>query len=109
MEFLNQNIDLVVYKQPVNMHRSFNGLVSLAITELELDLSEKTYILFMNRKRNQFKILFQNLGQITIYTMRIFGSMQMDFTKIDKINTRDLRNLIFNAKCRNRLKHILEE
>jgi len=107
MDFLSQNIDFHVYKKPVNMHRSFNGLVTLTMSELELDLSEKTYVLFINRKRNQFKILFLNLGHITIFTMRISGSMQMDFTKIDKINSKVLRNLIREAKSRNRLRHVL--
>lgn len=103
MDFLSQNLNLVVYKKPVNMHRSFNGLVTLAMTELNLDLTEKTFVLFMNRKRNQFKILFLNQGHVTIFTMRISGAMQKDFTKINAIHTNELRELIRTAKSRRKL------
>lgn len=109
MDFFNQNTNFIVYQKPVNMHRSFNGLVSLAIAELNVNLAEQKFVLFMNRKRNQFKILFLSYGHISIFTMRCSGSIQMDFTKIDQINSNSFKKLIQTTKRRQpRFKHILE-
>jgi hypothetical protein len=107
MDFLRQNKTLVVYRKPVNMHRSFNGLVSLSVTELNVALTDSTYVLFMNRKRNQFKILFVNRGHISMFCMRVSGALQEDFTKLDNIEVKILRQLIDNPKSRKPcLKHI---
>lgn len=94
MNFLSKNISLFVYKNPINMHKSFNGLITLAITELALDFTNDTYVLFVNRDRNQFKILFMRDDQPCIFTMRLSGSMKADFAKINEINTSLLRKLI---------------
>ena len=108
MDFLRQKRKLVVYPKPINMHRSFNGLVSLTIAELAIDLADKHYILFMNRKRNQFKILFLYRDHISIFSMRISGALQADFTRIYEIDTEKLAQLIDTAKSRKpRLEHIL--
>lgn len=91
------------------MHRSFNGLLSLAINELNLNPQDDVYVLFMNRDRNQFKILFFQYGHPSIFTMRLSGRLQADFTKIDKIESTLLYKLIETAICRKpRFSHILE-
>lgn len=109
MDLMSQNIPLIVYKNPINMHRSFNGLLSLAINELNLNPQDNVYILFMNRDRNQFKILFFQYGHASIFTMRLSGRLQADFTKIDKIQSPLLYKLIETVVCRKpRFSHILE-
>tara|TARA_B100000959_G_C14905953_1_gene592980 strand:- start:1013 stop:1345 length:333 start_codon:yes stop_codon:yes gene_type:complete len=109
MNFFDQSNDFVIYKKPVNMHRSFDGLVTLAITELEVDLSAQSYVLFMNRSRNQFKILFISYGHISIFTMRTSGTIQIDFSDIDKIHSKDFEKLITTTRKRKpRFQAILE-
>lgn len=110
MDFASNNISMIIYKNPINMHRSFNGLLSLAFNELDLDLGEDIYVLFMNRDRNQFKILFFQYGHATIFTMRLSGSIQADFTKMDAIDSSTFHNLIKTVKSRkHRLRHVLGE
>lgn len=109
MDLASLNVSIVVYKKPINMHRSFNGLLSLAINELNLNLENEIYVLFMNRDRNQFKILFFQYGHASIFTMRLSGRLQEDFTKIDKIQSHFLYELIQNPISRKpRFNHILE-
>jgi len=100
MDFHTKNIPLIVYKNPINMHRSFNGLLSLAISELGIDFQQDSYVLFMNRDRNQFKILFIYEGNVSIFTMRINGRLRADFEKIDSIDSRFLHKLIKNPISR---------
>ena len=109
MDFTSKNIPLIVYKNPINMHRSFNGLLTLVFSELNLDLQKDVYVLFMNRDRNQFKILFLHHGHVSIFTMRLAGSLRADFTKMDLINSWSLYKLIENVVSRNhRLRKILD-
>lgn len=98
----------VVYKKPINMHRSYDGLLTLAFSELRVDPMKNTPVLFVNRDRNQFKVLFSQNGQICIFSMRLSGSMKMDFTQISKIEWVVLNELIKNAQSRkSRLQHVL--
>ena len=56
MDLLSQNIPLIVYKNPVNMHRSFNGLLSLAINELNLNPQDDVYILISTFVLQSFRL-----------------------------------------------------
>ncbi len=108
MNFAAQNITFIVYQHPINMHRSFNGLLSLAISELNVDPHDDVYVLFMNRDRNQFKILFFQYGHVSIFTMRLSGRIQEDFTKIKEISSCSFHQLIKRAVSRkHRLGYIL--
>lgn len=109
MDFMSKNVSLIVYKNPINMHRSFSGLLSLAINELNLDFQDETYVLFLNRDRDQFKILFFQYGHASIFTMRLAGRLKADFTKIDKIESSLLYELIETTISRRpRFRYILE-
>jgi hypothetical protein len=103
------NTDFVVYNKPINMHRSYDGLLTLVISELKIDPMKDAHVLFINRDRNQFKILFSLNGQISIFAMRLSGSMKMDFTQISKIKWSELDKLIKTLQSRkSRLGSVLE-
>ena len=108
MDFVSKNVILNVYNKPINMHRSFNGLLSLAINELNIDFNHEVYVLFMNRDRNQFKILYFQQGHVSIFSMRLAGRIPADFTSMNKIDTNSFHQLVQANKCRNhRLQHVL--
>jgi len=109
MSFLDSDFELLVYPKPVNMHRSFNGLASLAYSELGIDTLEQAHVLFVNRKRNQFKILLLNYGHVLVHHMRTLGTIQQDFSGISKIHSKTLVNLLRTVKSRRpRFSYLLE-
>lgn len=109
MIFFHPDTIFDVYKTPINMHRSYDGLLTLAISELKINPMKNHNVLFVNRDRNQFKILFFLNGQISIFSMRLAGTMKIDFTQIVKIDWNSLTKLIQTVQSRkSRLQHILE-
>ena len=109
MNLYDLDTTLIVYPHPVNMHRSFNGLASLAYSELQLGSLEEVYILFVNRDRNQFKILFLSHDHIAVFHMRTSGTIQQNFSLISTIHTNDFIYLLKTVKSRRpRFRAILE-
>jgi IS66 Orf2 like protein len=110
MDFASEELTFIVYKNPINMHRSFNGLISLAINELQVDLQKDFHILFMNRDRNQFKILFFKYNHASIFSMRLSGRLQADFTKMDTISSSVFYDLVKTPiRRKDRFWRILED
>jgi IS66 Orf2 like protein len=108
MDFLSSNTKLIVYKKPINMHRSYDGLLSLAISELKVN-PKQAYVLFINRDRNQFKILCFYKNNISIFSMRLSGSMKADFSQIDEIDVSSLVQLMQSVRSRkSRFEMLLE-
>lgn len=89
----------IVYHKPINMHRSYDGLLSLAISELKVNPADD-HVLFVNRDRNQFKILVFYQNHISIVSMRLSAPMKMDFSQINHIDFSTLVNLIQNVRPR---------
>ncbi len=85
MFIISQSICIVV----------FNGLLSLAINELYVNFDDDVYVLFMNRDRNQFKILYFQHGHASIFSMRLAGRIPADFTSMDKIDTSSFHISLF--------------
>lgn len=100
MDILPDNAQIVFYKAPINMHKSFDSLLSIIYTELDVDLTEKTYVLFLNRKRNRTKIIYFDHGHVSMLAMRLAGSMIVDFSSTEIINKNDLCSLIKNLRTK---------
>lgn len=57
--FSRRNVDkILAYGRPVDMRKSFNGLISLASRELKEDPLSGILFVFMNRNRNYLKSIY---------------------------------------------------
>ena len=70
MFLLNANSKVILYHQPVNLHKGFDTLMSIVKSELQLDLVNDTYILFSNIRKDRIKILFFQHNNVSIFMMR---------------------------------------
>ena len=96
--FLNDNARIIFYDKPVTMQKGFDSLLSLVITELKIELTANTYVLFINSERNRFKMLFFNHGNISIYAMRLPSPMRIQFEKNIELDGKSFYELINNLK-----------
>ena len=57
---LAANTRILVYSQPTDMRKSFNGLSGLIATHFDVELLSGHLFLFFNRRRDCVKILAQS-------------------------------------------------
>lgn len=100
MDILPDNARIIFYKTPVNMHKSFDSLLSIIHTELDVDLNDDIYVLFVNRKRNRTKIIYFDHGHVSMLAMRLAGSMIIDFDSTEVKNKESLSKLINNLRTK---------
>jgi hypothetical protein len=100
MSLLNDDARIIFYGQPITMYKSYDGLLTLVLNDLNIELTPNTYVLFVNRDRNQFKMLFFDQGIISIFSMRLSGAMKITFGKSAEFNNRSFRELITNLITR---------
>lgn len=66
MIFLPRAVRVYVATYPVNLHRSFDGLTNEAREVLALDPLSGHVLIFLNRRKNQVKLLVWTRGGFTI-------------------------------------------
>jgi len=62
---------ILAYREPVDMRKSFNGLLALTAQVLKEDPLSGTFFLFTNRRRNLVKILFWDRTGFCLYAKRL--------------------------------------
>ena len=63
--------DIYFYRDPVNMHKSFEGLSSLAEFAFPGKLLSGSYFVFINRRRNKMKVFHWAEGGFEIWYKRL--------------------------------------
>lgn len=98
--YFKKDARIILYSQPVTMFKGFDSLLSIVFNELKIELVPNTYVLFVNRDRNRFKLLFFEKKHISILAMRLSGAMQFKFGEIIELNKSSFYDLITNIKSR---------
>ncbi len=62
---------VLAYSEPVDMRKSFNGLIALTRQALKEDPLSGTFYLFSNRRSNLVKILFWDRTGFCLYAKRL--------------------------------------
>jgi len=100
MHILPDNARIVFYNTPVNMHKSFDSLLTIIVTEMRIDPDDNTFVLFVNRKRNRVKIIYFDRGHISMLAMRLSGSMVIDFENTNHFDKQSLYELTQNLRTK---------
>lgn len=82
----SQGLRIWLYRRPVDMRKSFNGLSALARSTLNEDPTDGALFVFVNRRRTQMKCLYFDAGGYCIWAKRLErGCFQIDFSMSDKV------------------------
>jgi transposase len=69
--FLPRSVKVYVATEPVSLRRSFDGLSNIAREVLHKDPLSGHILIFLNRRRNQIKLLVWTRGGFTIVHKRL--------------------------------------
>lgn len=76
-----------LYRKPVRMSRSFDGLAALIRTDLDRDIITGDVFIFLNRQRTMIKIfVYENKGFSIYYRRLDEGSFQLPLISSDHIS-----------------------
>lgn len=76
-----------LYRKPVKMSRSFDGLAALIRTELGKDIISGDVFIFLNRSRSTLKIfVYENKGFSIYYRRLDEGSFQLPLISSDHVS-----------------------
>lgn len=71
MFFPESQVRVWLYNRPTDMRKSYNGLAALARNTLEEDPLSGQLFVFINRRRNQCKVLYFERGGYCIWSKRL--------------------------------------
>jgi transposase len=68
---LPPNVTVLLHREPVDIRRSFDGLVGIVRSVLRADPLTPTFFVFFNRDRNKLKILYWDNDGFAIWYKRL--------------------------------------
>ena len=63
--------DILLYSQPTDMRKGFDGLSGLVRSALEREPTDGSYFLFINRRRDRIKILYWDRDGLALWYKRL--------------------------------------
>lgn len=84
---LASDANFYLYRKPVKMSRSFDGLATIIRTELDKDIISGDVFIFLNKQRTTVKIfVYENKGFSIFYRRLDEGSFQLPLIASDHIS-----------------------
>jgi len=68
---LSGNSRIFLYNDPINMHKSFEGLLNIVENIFQQDLLTNNYFVFINKRRTLMKVLYWDNDGIAIWYKRL--------------------------------------
>lgn len=82
---LPPNVAVLLYRDPVDIRKSFDGLVAIVRNVLGADPLAPTFFVFFNRDRNKLKILYWDNDGFAIWYKRLErGSFRLTLPESDQ-------------------------
>jgi transposase len=84
---LSMDANFYLYRKPVKMSRSFDGLAALIRTDLNKDIINGDVFIFLNRQRTTIKVfVYENQGFSIFYRRLDEGSFQLPLIIADDVS-----------------------
>jgi transposase len=84
-----ESTNYYLYRKPVKMSRSFDGLAALIRTVLDKDIINGDVFIFLNRSRSTLKLfVYENKGFSIYYRRLDEGSFQLPLISSDHVSYR---------------------
>lgn len=71
MFYVSPNAKILVYSEPTNMKKSFEGLFKLVEQSFSAKVTSEAFFIFINRKRDSIKILYWDQDGLAIWFKRL--------------------------------------
>jgi len=68
---LPPNVSILVCRESVNIHKSFDGLIGLVRSTMQADPVSPTFFVFFNKARTRVKILYWDIDGFAIWYKRL--------------------------------------
>ena len=68
---LPPNVSILISRQPINMQKSFDGLIAIVRSVLHVDPANGALFVFFNKKRNKIKILYWDHDGFALWYKRL--------------------------------------
>src|ERR1700722_15865990 len=88
----NNKSKIILFHEPVNLHKGFDALAHIAQTEMSLTFAPNLFVIFSNRKRNRIKIMYHDGQNLLLMAMRFEKTLNFKYKK----------GIIFNKDSFNR-------
>lgn len=86
---IRDTVNYYLYRKPVKMSRSFDGLAALIRTELDKDIINGDVFIFLNRNRTMIKVFVYEQKGFSIFYRRLDeGSFQLPVIVGDHVSYR---------------------
>jgi hypothetical protein len=68
---IHPQVKIYLHSAPIDMRKSFDGLYGIILSDFHRDVREGGLFLFLNRRRNQAKILYWDTDGMAIWSKRL--------------------------------------
>lgn len=92
---INDNTEILVYKHPVDMRKSFRGLIGLTRNVLNEDPQSGMLFVFIGKSRRILKILSWDRTGFVIYAKKLEGNNFKIFVDEEKTSINKVKLLQF--------------
>ena len=103
-----EDAKIIFYSKPISQLNGVDGLSAVIQSEMGMDPCSGCYFLFCNTKRDRFKILYKEGGNLAIWFKRFEGTLGFSYT--NQIVTFDkITFLAFLEKTSSRYHYTLKD
>ena len=110
MRSLHYFKNIFIHKEFVDMRKSINGLSSIVMNELKLNIKSNNLFVFTNKRRTHIKILYFDKSGFALWLKRLESSKFSWPKDLDKeiveINTKDMELLLDGINVWTRFKKV---
>lgn len=107
---LQSNARILIYTQPMDMRKGFEGLSDAVEHNFKGELTSGAYFVFLNRRRNRMKVLYWDSDGLALWYKRLEkGTYRHKYASHCSLTRREFLMLLEGIEPKRLLKRYLRE
>ena len=95
---VSSRMKVCVYSEPVNMVRSYTGLLAIVKDEIKQSPFAPTAFAFLNRSKNYMKVLYYEEGGFCLWSKKLDTGLNFQAGSKKQLSLAELREIIVAAR-----------